>query len=117
MQETWLAVLQGIDRFEQRSSFKTWMFRILTNQAKSRGVREGRGVPFSALIATDAATGEPSVDPARFLGLDDPSGHTTGPSPPEPWPEEQLLAGETMSGDRGDDRTAARHATGGDQAS
>ena len=96
VQDTWLAVLQGIDRFEQRSSFKTWLFRILTNQAKSRGVREGRGVPFSALIATDAATGEVSVDPARFLGLDDPTWPYHWASPPEPWPEEQLLAGETM---------------------
>jgi RNA polymerase sigma-70 factor, ECF subfamily len=66
VQEAWLAVLQGIDRFEQRSSFKTWLFRILTNQAKSRGVREGRSVPLSAVIATTR------------------SGHTTGPHLPRP---------------------------------
>ena len=39
-QETWLAVLEGIDRFEGRSSLKTWIFRILTNRAKTRGMRE-----------------------------------------------------------------------------
>src|ERR671923_1907142 len=49
VQETWLAVLNGIDRFEGRSSLKTWIFRILSNRAKTRGEREGRSVPFSAL--------------------------------------------------------------------
>jgi RNA polymerase sigma-70 factor (ECF subfamily) len=96
VQETWLAVLQGIDRFERRSSFKNWMFRILTNQAKTRGQREGRGVPFSALIATDAAAHEPSVDPSRFLDLDDPQWPYHWASPPEAWPEQRLLADETM---------------------
>src|SRR5688572_14346122 len=42
VQETWLGVLQGIDRFEARSSLKTWVFRILINRAKTRGAREGR---------------------------------------------------------------------------
>src|SRR5206468_8923941 len=42
VQETWLAVVNGIDRFEQRSSLKTWIFRILANRAKTRGEREGR---------------------------------------------------------------------------
>jgi RNA polymerase sigma-70 factor (ECF subfamily) len=57
VQETWLAVLQGIDRFEARSSLKTWVFRILTNRAKTRGVREARSVPFSALGGeTDAGS-------------------------------------------------------------
>src|ERR687885_2127994 len=49
VQDTWLGVLNGIDRFEGRSSLKTWLFRILTNTAKTRAVREGRSVPFSAL--------------------------------------------------------------------
>ena len=60
VQETWLAVLNGIDRFEGRSSLKTWIFRILANRAKTRGERERRTVPFSALGADDA---EPAVDP------------------------------------------------------
>ena len=47
-QETWIGVLQGIDRFEGRSSFRTWLFRILTNQAKRRGQREARSMPFAA---------------------------------------------------------------------
>src|SRR5436190_9463023 len=52
VQETWLGVLQGIGRFEERASFKTWLFRILTNRAKTRGVRDGRTLPFSAVAAS-----------------------------------------------------------------
>src|SRR6478735_3439647 len=63
VQETWLAVLRGIDRFEGRSSLKTWIYRILINTAKTRGQRESRSVPFSATAGAD----EPSVDPDRFL--------------------------------------------------
>jgi RNA polymerase sigma-70 factor (ECF subfamily) len=47
VQETWLAVLDGIDRFEGRSSFKTWLFRILANRARSTGARESRSTPIS----------------------------------------------------------------------
>src|SRR6266478_6191405 len=49
VQETWLGVLRGIDRFEGRSSLKTWIFRILINRARTRGERERRTVPFAAL--------------------------------------------------------------------
>src|SRR4051812_21723002 len=70
VQETWVGVLNGIDRFEGRSSLKTWIFRILTNIAKTRGERERRSVPFSALGAV-AGRAEPSVDPDRFF----PPGH------------------------------------------
>ena len=52
VQETWLAVLEGIDRFEARSSLKTWIYRILTNRAKTRAQREHRQLPFSALVTT-----------------------------------------------------------------
>ncbi|HYF44737.1 MAG TPA: sigma factor, partial [Acidimicrobiales bacterium] len=49
VQETWLAVITGIDRFERRSSVKTWVFRILMNQARTRGARESRQVPVASL--------------------------------------------------------------------
>src|SRR5829696_6426829 len=66
VQETWVGVLQGLSRFEGRSSLKTWIFRILTNRAKTRGQREQRSVPFSALGGADEDADEPVVDPARF---------------------------------------------------
>src|ERR671933_1728466 len=70
-QETWLAVLNGIDRFEGRSSLKTWLFRILTNIAKTRAQREGRTLPFSALQRPDAVP-EPAVEPERFPDAEHP---------------------------------------------
>jgi RNA polymerase sigma-70 factor, ECF subfamily len=66
VQETWVAVLQGIDRFEGRSSLKTWIFSILTNRAKTRGQREGRYVPLSSLGDLEADDLEPAVSPERF---------------------------------------------------
>jgi RNA polymerase sigma-70 factor, ECF subfamily len=69
VQETWIAVLRGIDRFEGRASLRTWVFRILINVAMRAGARERRSVPFSALAAAEN-TGEPSVDPDRFLAAD-----------------------------------------------
>src|SRR5215210_9428047 len=53
VQETWIGVLRGIDRFEGRSSLKTWIYRILMNTAKTRGQRESRSVPFSAAVSSD----------------------------------------------------------------
>jgi RNA polymerase sigma-70 factor, ECF subfamily len=96
VQETWLAVLNGIDRFEGRSSLKTWIFRILANRAKTRGQRESRTVPFSALGGDSADPGEPAVDPDRFLAADDPRTPRAWASPPRDWPEDRLLAGETL---------------------
>jgi RNA polymerase sigma-70 factor (ECF subfamily) len=88
-QETWLAVFEGIDRFEGRSSLKTWLFRVLTNRAKTRGIREGRSLPFSSLDAE-----EPAVEPERFHGGDHNwPGHWA--APPRAFPEERLLAAET----------------------
>jgi len=66
VQETWIGVLEGISRFEGRSSLKTWIFRILTNQAKTRGVRESRSVPFSPLGHSTEDPEAPAVDPSRF---------------------------------------------------
>jgi RNA polymerase sigma-70 factor (ECF subfamily) len=93
VQEAWIGVLRGIGRFEGRSSLKTWIFRILTNTAKTRAVREGRSIPFSALAGDEAGEEEPSVDPDRFL--DESSryaGHWNGY--PAPMPELQLLDAE-----------------------
>lgn len=61
VQETWLGVIQGLDRFEGRSSLKTWILSILVHKAKSRGVREARSVPFASL-----GPDEPAVAPERF---------------------------------------------------
>jgi RNA polymerase sigma-70 factor (ECF subfamily) len=93
VQETWLAVLNGIDRFEGRSSLKTWLYRILVNKAKTRGVREARTVPFSAL----APEGEEAAVPEdRFRGPDDqwPGHWASPPVPLDTVPEHRLLAGE-----------------------
>jgi RNA polymerase sigma-70 factor (ECF subfamily) len=95
VQEAWLGVLKGIDRFEGRSSLKTWLFRILVNTAKTRGIREARSLPFSAL-ADDVGEGAVPVD--RFLGAGERfPGHWA--VPPASWagiPEERLLSAETM---------------------
>jgi RNA polymerase sigma-70 factor (ECF subfamily) len=98
VQETWLAVLTGIPHFEGRSSVKTWIFKILTNRAKTRGVREKRTISFSELEDT-SEPGQPAVDPARFL----PTGHPAFPghwaSPLEPWSssvEDAVVGRETM---------------------
>jgi RNA polymerase sigma-70 factor (ECF subfamily) len=69
VQEAWLGLLKGLDRFEGRSSLKTWLFRILANVARTRAVRESRSLPFSSL--SRPLDDEPSVDPGRFLD----SGH------------------------------------------
>ena len=72
IQETWIAVLRGIDRFEGRSSLRTWIFRILMNVAKTRGERESRSVPFSSLLGRDSDDWQGAVDRDRFLADDHP---------------------------------------------
>ena len=96
VQETWLGVLKGIDRFEGRSSLRTWVFRILTNVAKTRAVREGRSTPFSDL-RSETEEG-PLLDPSRFVRAGEPwEGHWQWF--PGPWgePEERLLASEARA--------------------
>lgn len=94
VQETWMAVIDGIARFEGRSSVRTWIQRILVNQARRRGAREARAVPFSALAADDGAV----VDPDAFLPAGDEwAGHWA--SSPWTWehlPPERLEAAETL---------------------
>ena len=96
VQETWIAVLRGIGDFEGRSSLKTWIFRILTNVAMRSGARERRSVPFAALAASED-TGEPAVDPDRFVPADDErfGGHWAVSPTRWPTPEEGLLGRET----------------------
>src|SRR5690606_28960376 len=93
VQDVWLAVIDGIDRFEGRSSLKTWVYRILINTAKRRGVREGRTIPW-----TDVVTGDdhgPTVDPARFRSPGEPyAGHWREDPSPWPLPEDETLAAE-----------------------
>ena len=93
VQETWLAVLSGIDRFEGRSSLKTWVYRILVNKAKTRGVREARTVPFSALAPEDD---ERAVPEERFRGPDNqwPGHWASPPRSLDTVPDERLLARE-----------------------
>jgi len=95
-QETWIGVLRGLESFAGRSSFRTWLFGILANQARRRGERERRFIPFSALARPPEAEAEPAVDPDRFL----PEGHQWAghwAAPPAPWPdlpEERYLSTE-----------------------
>src|SRR5918911_925188 len=94
VQEAWLGVLRGIGSFEGRSSLKTWIFRILTNTAKTRAEREGRTIPFSALAGDDD---EAAVDPYRFQQEGRWTGHWA--VRPSPWelPEGRLLAAEARA--------------------
>ena len=100
VQETWVAVLRGIDRFEQRSSLKTWLYRILMNIARTRGVKESRTIPFSSAANVLDEGAEPTFAPDRFRPPDDPDwpGHWRAfPLDWEHQPEPRLLAGETLS--------------------
>ena len=92
VQETWLGVISGLDRFEGRSSLGTWIFRILANIAAGRAARESRSVPFSSLAEDGAA-----LDPDRFFPADHASYPDHWARGPSAWetPEEGLLAGET----------------------
>ena len=96
VQEAWLGVVKGLDGFEGRSSLKTWIFRILINIAKTRGVRDGRSLPFSSVF--DAADGDEDdpLAPERFLAADHdryPRHWAIGPSP---WPEHALETAEAI---------------------
>ena len=92
-QETWLGVLNGLERFEGRSSLKTWIFRILTNIAKTRGAREHRSEPFSSVF-DDVGGDEATVDPDRFAR----EGHwLLAPSGWGDSPEEKLESAECQA--------------------
>jgi RNA polymerase sigma-70 factor (ECF subfamily) len=96
VQETWLGVLRGLDRFEARSTLKTWICRILVNRARTRAQRDGRLVPFSAFATADQEADEPAVDPTRFHASGHQAGHWM--SMVQNWddlPEQSLLSDET----------------------
>ena len=93
VQDTWIAVINGVKRFEGRSALGTWIFSILIHKAKDRGVRESRHMTFSDLESYDDADGEEAMDPARFHLSGELAGHWA--LPPQPWDEqtpERLLA-------------------------
>jgi RNA polymerase sigma-70 factor (ECF subfamily) len=93
--DAWIGLIQGIDRFEGRSSLKTWLFRIVVNIAMKRGTKERRSTPMSALAGADGD--DEGFDPDRFL----PAGHRWAghwQTPPSSWgesPEERILAQES----------------------
>jgi len=95
VQDAWLGILQGLDKFEGRSSLRTWMYRILANIAKTRGVREGRSQPFSAFVSDDEGGAVPD---SWFRGPDDrwAGGWTTFPNDWRGIPEDRLLGHETL---------------------
>lgn len=99
VQETWLGVIRGIGSFQGRSSVKTWIFTILANRARTRGEREARSVPFSALLSRELEEDEAAVEADRFL----PHDHARWPGHwsvgPQPWnaPEERLIGAETRA--------------------
>jgi RNA polymerase sigma-70 factor, ECF subfamily len=95
VQEAWLGIIKGLDRFEGRSSLRTWMYRIVANVAKSRGQREGRSVPFSALPGDEAGS---AIDPDWFQGAADrfPGGWRTFPDDWRGIPEDRLIGDETL---------------------
>ena len=91
VQETWEGVIKGIDRFEARSSLKTWIFRILVNRARTRGVKDSRMLPFSSLGDEDVG---PSVPPSSF---DERGMWRNRPAELASDPDHALLAGELRS--------------------
>ena len=115
VQETWVGVIKGLARFEGRSSLKTWIYRILTNTAKTRAEREGRTIPFSSLAGT-GEDDDPAVDPDRFLDGSHPTWSGHWDVYPRSWsemPEQRLLGERDSQPDRGGGRSTSGDATDG----
>ena len=94
VQDTWMAVIESLDRFEGRSSLRTWIFGIMIHKAKDRGVREKRHTTFSDFETSDDEQ-EDAVDPSRFHRSGEWAGHWA--FPPQPWDDqtpEKLLASQ-----------------------
>ncbi|MBA3626436.1 MAG: hypothetical protein H0W60_01635 [Chloroflexi bacterium] len=98
VQEAWLGVVRGLDRFEGRAWVRTWIFRILLTRARSRGQRDGHWITFSALAGHEAARGPAAIDPAEFSDdLSSWPGHWV--REPRRWAasaEEELLSAELL---------------------
>ncbi len=100
VQETWLGVINGLERFEGRASLKTWIFRILLNRARTRGVQEHRTVPFATLAGREAEEPFSAVDADRFLPADHERAPRHWATPPQRWeelPEQALQNAETLA--------------------
>jgi RNA polymerase sigma-70 factor (ECF subfamily) len=97
VQETWLAVVTGIERFEGRAQLRTWLYGIVANRARTRAVRERRSVPFSSLGPRDLAQELWAADDDRFVGAQHERWPGHWASAPEPWPDEQLESRETLA--------------------
>lgn len=94
VQDTWMAVIESLNRFEGRSSLRTWICGILIHKAKDRGIREKRHTTFSAFESYDDDNDE-AVDPSRFQQNGEWAGHWA--FPPQPWDDqtpEKLLASQ-----------------------
>jgi len=92
VQDTWLAVVEGLSRFEGRSSLKTWMYRILTYQARRRATRDRRTINWSTMVDSEAEG--PTIEPSRFNA----EGHWS--RPPTDWgknPEDRLLRSDVLN--------------------
>jgi len=91
VQEAWVGIFQGLDKFEGRCPLRAWMFRVLANCAKMRGGREARSVPFSALELDDS---DDPPSPENFRPADDPRWPGHWAHPPEPWADDRLADAE-----------------------
>jgi len=100
VQDAWLAVVRGLDRFEARSSLKRWIASIVVNNAKTQATRERRSIPFSAVWDAGADPFDPSVEPERFRHDDAqqwPGGWMSFPRSWNDAPDECALSQETQS--------------------
>jgi RNA polymerase sigma-70 factor (ECF subfamily) len=97
VQDTWMGALHGLPNFQGRASFKTWLFHILVNRARTRAVRDARTIPMSVFVQAETEAQEVAVDPSRFRTADDRyPGHWMPLAKPsaDELPEERLLAEE-----------------------
>lgn len=96
VQEAWIGILKGLDRFEGRSRLRTWVLQIVANIARDRAVREAHSAPFSSF---EPGEDEPAVEVERFFRPDEafPGGWRSFPTDWRTIPESQLLARETFA--------------------